>query len=79
MTDLAQDGETPRNRSLHMGPHHQIGINVDAKIASGPQGLNQSAVKCKLTKLNTEPYNFLAVGAIAHIARRQSVPMLISR
>jgi len=49
VTDLAQlteDGETPRNRSLNMGPHHQVGIDAekDAEIASGLHRLNQSVV-----------------------------------
>jgi len=43
LAQLAEDGETPKNRSLDMGLHHQVGIYVDDKIASGPQGLNQSA------------------------------------
>jgi len=26
LAQLAEDGETPRNRSLDMGTHHQVGI-----------------------------------------------------
>jgi len=63
LAQLAENGETPRNCSLDTGPHHQVGI--DAYIASGPQGLYQSAVnwrswtrKLVLSSSCCAPYNF---------------------